>query len=593
MRPPIPLDEVGASVAGILPVSEPAEVRREVVSLVLRHRRTFVLLVVLQALAAAAALVGPLVLATVVEGVTTGTATSAQVVRLTAGFAAALVLQTLFTWRARLRGGVLGESVLADLREDFLERAVDLPPGVVERAGTGDLVTRTTTDVDRLNWAVRFGLPEILIAIVTAALVLVALLVTAAPLAVTWLVAVPPILLASRWYFRRAPRAYRAEMASYAAVNATVAETVDAGRTIETYRLGPARVAATDDRIRYWTSWERYTLFLRSVFFPSLESAYVLPLACVLALGGYLYLGDHLTLAQVTAGVLYTQMLIEPVDLILMWYDELQVGQASLARLLGVSKVPPAEGDPGAAPHGDDLEAHAVHFGYRDGHDVLHGVDLDVAPGSRVAVVGPSGAGKSTLGRLLAGVHAPREGTVRLGGADLASLAPEQVRRHVVLVTQEHHVFVGTLRDNLVLAREEASDDDVVAALGAVDADWWADLPDGLSTEVGAGGHRLTPAQAQQVALARLVLADPHTLVLDEATSLLDPRAARHLERSLSAVLKGRTVVAVAHRLHTAHDADTIVVMEHGRVTEHGPHDDLVAREGAYAALWESWRSES
>jgi ABC-type multidrug transport system fused ATPase/permease subunit len=423
--------------------------------------------------------------------------------------------------------------------------------------------------------------------------VLVALLLTAAPLAVAWLVAVPPILLVSRWYFRRAPTAYRAEMASYAAVNASVAETVDAGRTIETYRLGGARVAATDDRIRTWTSWEQYTLSLRSVFFPSVEAAYVLPLACVLALGGYLYIGDHLTLAQVTAGVLYTQMLIEPVDLVLMWYDELQVGQASLARLLGVREVPPAQGDPDAQPHGDDLAAHDVRFGYREGHDVLHGVDLDVAPGRRVAVVGPSGAGKSTLGRLLAGVHAPREGTVRLGGSDLASLSPEQVRRHVVLVTQEHHVFVGTLRDNLLLARPDATDDEVAAALAAVDADWWADLPEGMGTKVGAGGYRLTPAQAQQVALARLVLADPHTLVLDEATSLLDPRAARHLERSLSAVLEGRTVVAVAHRLHTAHDADTIVVMEQGRITEHGSHDELVARGGAYAALWESWRAES
>ncbi len=575
-----------------LPVSGPPAVRRHVAGLLRRHRGTFAAVVALNSVAAMAALVGPQVLGQIVQGVSEGI-TSSRINTLTLVFLIALVVQTVFTRWARLRAAILGEWILADLREDLIKRAVALPLGVVERAGTGDLVSRATTDVDRLAWAVRMAVPEMTIAGVTALLVGGALVITAPPLALAWLLAVPPIVIVSRWYFKRAPLAYRAETTTYTMVNAAVAESVDGGRTVDAYRLGPERVRLTDQRIARWVSWERYTLWLRMHYFPSIEIAYFLPTAGVLFLGGVFYAQGSVTLAQVTASVLYTQMLVEPIDILLSWLDELQSGQASLARLVGVHEIPDPEVDRESEPGSQEIEARDVRFAYREGRDVLHGVDLDVEPGTRIAIVGPSGAGKSTLGRLLAGIHGPRTGHVDMGGVALSGLPVETVRKHVALVTQEHHVFVGSLRDNVRLARPDADDAALLEALAAVDAREWAEaLPDGLDTTVGGGALKLTPAQAQQVALARLVLADPHTLVLDEATSLLDPRAARHLERSLAAVLDGRTVVAIAHRLHTAHDADVVAVVEDGKVSEYGSHDDLVAAGGPYAELWRSWTDE-
>ncbi|TDT95950.1 ABC-type multidrug transport system fused ATPase/permease subunit [Streptomyces sp. 846.5] len=577
----------------LLPVGSPASVRRYLLLLARRHRGGFGTAVGLHAVGAAAGLVGPWVLGEVVQSLSTGS-TDAYITRAVLFYLAALLVQSVFTGLSRLRGGILGEEILADLREDFLVRSIALPPGVLERAGTGDLVSRATTDVDRLATTVRDAVPELSVAVVSLVLMLGALFATSPLLAVTALVGTPIIACGCRWYFRRAPQAYRDESAAYAAINTVLAETVDAGHTVEALRLGPERVELTDRRISHWIDWSRYTLWLRAnVFFPSIDFPYALSLVATLTLGGLYTLHGWTTPGQLTTGVLYAQMLTGPIDLILRWYDEIQVGQASMARLVGVREIPDAESDDSLRPQGREVRADRVSFGYREGADVLHDITLGVAPGARIALVGPSGAGKSTLGRLLAGIYTPRAGEVTLGGARLSEMPPERVRAEVALVNQEHHVFVGTLRDNLRLARPGADDQELRAALDAVDAGHWADaLPDGLDTAVGSGGTQLTPAQAQQLALARLVLADPHTLVLDEATSLLDPRAARHLERSLARVLDGRTVIAIAHRLHTAHDADHIAVVEDGRITEHGSHPDLIAAGGAYAALWQSWRDD-
>ncbi|MEV8552289.1 ABC transporter ATP-binding protein [Streptomyces glaucescens] len=582
-------DPAAPTTANTLPVGAPATVRTYVAELFRRHRRAFLLLVGVNTVAVIASMAGPYLLGGLVERV----ADEEPELRLgptAALFVAALLLQAVFVREVRLRGAILGERMLADLREDFLIRSVGLPPGVLERAGTGDLLSRITTDIDRLANAMREAVPQLAIGVVWAGLLLGGLVVTAPPLAAAVLLALPLLVAGCRWYFRRAPSAYRSESAGYAAVAAALAETVDAGRTIEAHRLGRRRIELSERRIREWTAWERYTLWLRSVLFPVINLTHVTVLGSVLMVGGVFVLHGWIGVGQLTTGALIAQMLVDPVGLILRWYDELQVAQVSLARLVGVRDIEPDAGDASVRPDGRDVRADRVHFGYLEGVDVLREVSLKVAPGTRLALVGPSGAGKSTLGRLLAGIYAPRDGSITLGGAELSRMPAERVRSHVALVNQEHHVFVGSLRDNLLLARTDARDAELWAALGAVDADGWARaLDDGLDTEVGSGSLALTPAQAQQIALARLVLADPHTLVLDEATSLLDPRAARHLERSLARVLDGRTVVAIAHRLHTAHDADVIAVVEDGRISELGSHADLVAANGAYAALWRSW----
>ena len=565
-----------------LPIADQRLVSRAALRLLVADGRTVTVMMVLNTLSAVAGLGGPWLLGRIVDTVTGGRG-AGQVDRLALAVLACAVAQMLLARSALAVGYRFGERTAARIREDFLERSLHLPAAVVERVPAGDLTARGTTDVDAVATTLRDVLPQLFVAAVQMVLIVVAVLVLSPSLGAAGLLGFTGIWFILRWYLRRARDAYLREGAANSVMADELAATTAGARTIETFDLRERRLSRGRAAIAETRRTRLATLGLRSVFFPVVEISYVLPVVLVLLVGGWRYLAGAVTLGTVAAAVLYLRQLVGPLDSIMIRIEQLQSSGASFARVEGLAAVPPEPARSVRAPEGDRIEVRAVRYAYGSGPDVLHDVDLTVRPGERLAIVGLSGAGKSTLARLIAGVDRPDAGTVTVGGVPVADLSPDELRRHVVLVTQEHHVFHESLRENLMVA---APDDVLRRALKAVSADWADDLDRDL------GEHPPTGGEAQQLALARVVLADPHTLVLDEATALLDPTAARSAERALAAVLHDRTVIAIAHRLQTAHDADRVAVMDGGRIIELGGHDDLLRAGGPYAALWRSWHGD-
>ncbi|GAB3137507.1 ABC transporter ATP-binding protein [Micromonospora sonneratiae] len=523
----------------------------------------------------------------VAAGGTTGSLLAMSAWILAAGLTSALLIGT-----SRWLVAEWGARACADLREEVLDHALRMDAARLETAGAGDVASRVTDDVEQIIDSTRLA-AEVFTALVTVVITFAGFATLDWRIALAFLVVFPVYAVSLRRFLPQAHHRYAAERRAVAIRTQSLLTTFAGTRTIHAYgmenqqsmRVDQASRGAVDARLRA----VRGFLWFANM----MNYAEAIGLVAVLLTGFLLVRADVGTVGDVTAAALLFHRLFGPLGLLLVTFNDVQSAGAALARLVGIATldVPPAGGAERTTTRPSvGIVAASVGHRYLDGLAVLHDVSVEVAPGESLAIVGESGAGKTTLAAIVGGVFPATSGEVRLGGRPIHELAPNELRRLVGVVTQEVHVFAGTLADDLRLAAPAASDEDLRAALELVGADTWVDaLPNGLDTRVGDGEHALTAGQAQQLALARIALVDPPVVILDEATAEAGSAGARQLERASTALLRGRTAVVVAHRLTQAQACDRIAVMAHGRIVELGTPEELVARGGTYARLWSAW----
>ena len=552
-------------------------------------------------LAAAASIVPVYALGMLVDRVRAGAGTGAIVSISVVIVAAALIGGGAIGLSSYLVGR-LGARMLADLRESTVATALRLPALVLDRAGRGDLLSRVGADIAAIGKAASDVLPNVISALLLGVLSLAAMAGIDWRLGLAGAVAVPFYVVALRWYLPRSAPRYAAERKAVAERSQLLVESMQGLRTVHAYRLEQRHLTDIDAASAKARDIDVgvFTLFTR--FVGRINRAEFFGLAALLVVGFWLVRDGSVTVGQASAAALLFHRLFNPVSTLLFTFDEIQAAGASLARLVGVETMPVEQRGAGRPPADAALTLDDVSFSYDGRTPVLRGVSLRLAPGERVALVGSTGAGKTTVASIAAGVLRPDEGEARVGGVPVPELSRDGLARPgdrtwrgtVAIVSQETHVFAGPLIEDLRQALPGASGADVEAALETVGALRWARaLPEGLDTLVGDGSHELTAAQAQQLALARLVLLDPAVAVLDEATAEAGSAGARALEEAAAAATRGRTVLIVAHRLTQAASADRIIVLEHGEIVESGPHAELVAARGRYAQLWSAWETRS
>lgn len=570
-----PPGEFSRGARELLPTADALTTRAAVVAMLRPHRARAALTAAALVAEAVAGLLVPPLLGHLVQLVADGEPASA--------LTTTVVLLLAVTVAEGVLGGAgtilvarLGEPMLARLRERVVERVLALRLGDVERAGSGDVLARVGDDVAHIAVALREAVPAMAGAGLTIGLTIVGLAAIDWRLALAGLCAVPIQAWTLRWYLRSSGPVYAAEREAGSARAQQLLETLGGLSTVRAFGLQADHRGRVDARSRDVLELAQDTVRVQTRFFGRLNMAELVGCGAILLVSFWLVRDGAIDIGAATAAALYFIRLFNPINTLLALVDEAQSAGASLARLVGVVELPAPVAAARPATNGG-LRLRGIRHAYVPGRDVLHDVDLAIAAGERVALVGISGSGKTTLARLAAGVEPPQRGSVEGAPA--------------TLVAQEVHVFAGPLADDLRLAAPEATEDDLLGALAIVGARGWVEsLPDGLQTMVGDGGHRLNATQSQQLALARLVLADRPVAVLDEATAESGSAGARTLEAAARAALDGRTALVVAHRLAQAVESDRIVVLHDGRVVEEGRHDELVAAGGRYAELWSAWQ---
>jgi ABC-type multidrug transport system fused ATPase/permease subunit len=578
-----------------------ASSRRLLGSLLRPHRRALALMVVLLLLQQGAAMAGPyLVMLGIDRGIEPLRDGDFSVL---AGLAVAFVVAAAVEYAGKrgflLLSGRTGQAVLFDLRQRVFGHFQRLSVNFHERYTSGRMVARLTSDMDSISELVDGGIDDLVLAGLSVVSVGAILVVLDPPLGLTVLLSFPFLLWLSNWFRHASARAYRRTREAVALVIVHFVESLGGIRAVQAFRREPRNQEIFEVVNHEYRVANLHAFRLIAKFSPAIKVIGNVTVAGVLTYGGYRALGGQIEVGVLAAFLLYLRRFFEPMQELSQFYNALQSATAALEKLSGVLQEPPDVPEPvrpvplaraGTAARGE-VRFEGVTFGYRRDRIVLHNLDLVIPSGQTVALVGETGAGKSTVAKLVSRFYDPVTGAVRLDGVDLRDVADSDLRRAVVMVTQENFLFSGTIADNIAFGRPGASDREIEAAARAIGADTFIRaLPDGYATDVRKRGGRLSAGQRQLVAFARAFLADPTVLILDEATSSLDIPSERLVQHALRTILADRTALVIAHRLSTVEIADRVLVVDGGRVVEDGSPTDLVVGGGRYATLHQQWR---
>jgi ABC-type multidrug transport system fused ATPase/permease subunit len=492
------------------------------------------------------------------------------------------------------RSGRIGQEVLLELRRRIFRHFQRLDVAFHDRYTSGRVVARSTNDVEAIQDMLQTGFDGLITAILTLLGTSVLLIVLDVRLGLMCLCAFPILVLLVWWFRTQSAKTYKLVRESAALVIVQFVETMTGIKAVQAYRRERRNQQIFTDVADDYKNINERAFKLLAVFMPGVRLVGNITTGGVLLYGGYRVLHGEMTLGTLTAFLLYLRIFFEPMQEISQFFNTFQSAAAALEKIAGVLAEAPGIQDPERplklSKVKGDIVFRDVSFAYVPERPVLPQFDLHIPAGQTVALVGTTGAGKTTIAKLIARFYDPTSGAVTLDGVDLRELAQADLRRHVVMVTQENFMFEGSIADNIRFGRPDATDDEVRAAAEAVGADRFVDaLADGYDTDVAKRGGRLSAGQRQLIAFARAFLADPAVLILDEATSSLDIPSERLVQRALATVLADRTAVVIAHRLSTVEVADRVLVLEHGRVVEDGQPDELILGDGRYAALHRAW----